>query len=1032
MSRLETVFNETGDNGINALLTQFWNAWHDLADNPSGIAERAVVQRAGQSLANAIRRKYADLELVQTDANRSIVTTIATVNRLAREIAQLNGHILGTETQGGNANDLTDTRSRKLEELSELIDIRVLEAQDGQITVLTSFGKPLVAETLYWSLTAKVDEQRNNLYAIHFVDKDITLDITDKIAGGKLKGLLEVRDRLVPTYMDKLNQLASSFITEVNRRHYQGFGLDGSSGNYFFNPAPITISSVSSTQGMRLYSAQVTDPTQLAATSVILRFTHAPPDEPRYELYDTLNEEYIFSINQENSTLVFNDGSGDTIIALSHGDYTGNTLAVELEQKLNAFASAGQQYAVSYNSTTRKFTIANKGSGPVELKWDDEVSTIAALLGFSGTQTIGSGDAETSTTTAGTYAYGAQHIQILANQNNRIVFRDDGTLTERIAQLTPGIYTPEALAAEIKTQLEAASGAHQTYTVTFDPATQKFRIRNDGANTNNLDLLWASSIAAATLGFDAANTVGITPGNADISDRGRYCERIFTVTDSSNTIVFDDGGISGWVTARLTTGTYTGTQLAAEIERALETTFGSSRQEFIVTFNARNGSFTIINAAVNQHAIDFDWTTSTAASLLGFSAVPTPPVAVGSLIRSDSPPVGSVIAWDNISWNGMSVLMSDDTAVPVVGTIFSISTVADAAKTIAMDSVTASDPRKIAAALDVFDIDGSNNTIVFDDDGILDEATYRVLIPSGRYTAQELAREIERQLEQNGSGQSYAVTYNATTCKFSIANNPSNTNHLYLLWDHAATNAAFTLGYHRTIYAIESGVNNTINFHENGVPFTATLTPGRYTGEELAEEIATRLTTHGAGEYSVTYNVTTRKFTITNKGTNTTTLDLLWSSSNAAKTLGFDPTDTTGIAPGASDTSDFSFGALAPNNSAIGDFPVGGVKVGDNRNALELASLCDVRVLEKSTMTIGEFYSVLTGKIGSDVAQVNNGVSQEEFMIQQYEQRRQSIAGVSVDEEMIDLIKYQQAFAASAKLISALNEMLDKLLSIRT
>jgi len=597
MSRLETVVNESGENGLNARFTEFWNAWHDVADNPTGIAERAVLQRAGQSLANAFQNMYRNLEQVQTDANNSVVNTIASINRLAQEIAGLNAQILGTETQGGNANDLTDARALKLEELSELIDIRMLESSNGQITVLTSFGKPLVADNVSWELAAKVDENRNNNYAVYFVDKSSTLDITDKITGGKLKGILEIRDTLVPSYLERLNTLAATLIAEVNKRHYQGYGLDGSTGNYFFNPVPI---------------------------------------------------------------------------------------------------------------------------------------------------------------------------------------------------------------------------------------------------------------------------------------------------------------------------------------------------------------------------------------------------------------------------------------------------ITNAAKTIAMDTVTASDPKKIAAALDVFDIDGSNNTIVFDDDGILGGTAYRVVIPNGRYTPQELAREIEQQLEQNGSGQSYAVTYDAAARRFSIASNPSNANELFLLWENPAANAAFTLGFHSSIFEIRAGINDDIDFSENGSPFTATLTPGRYTGEELAAEIQKQLMAQGDGEYTVTYDTTTRKFTITNSSNNTNNLTLAWSTSGAAATLGFDSVDTSGIPPGSSDTSDFSFGSLAVGTATASDFATGGPQIGDNRNALDLAALTDLPVLEQGTMTIGQYYSVMTGRVGNDAQEVNNGVKQEEFIIQQYEQRRKSIAGVSVDEEMINLIKYQQAFAASAKLIAALDEMLDKLLSIRS
>lgn len=1141
LSQAETIFNESSDEGLNAQLTDFWNAWQDLADNPEGIAERAALQSAGESLADTFQRMYSDLEQVQTDANNSIVNTVATINRLSREIATLNGQILSTESGGSNANDLTDKRSVKLEELSELIDIRVLEQGDGQITAMTSFGKPLVAENLSWELTVSVDPDNNNFYAINYVDKSFTTDITDKITGGQLKGILDVRDELVPSYMAKLDTLASSLVTEVNRMHYQGYDLDGSTGNYFFNPISIILEAVTKADGMRLYNAQITDPTELLSSTFDLHFTSDALEEARYELYDEINDQYIYQIDAGNSTVVFDDGGGDTVIALTQGTYTGAELAAELEQQLDSNASTGQDYTVSYNENSRKFTITNKGTAAVDFKWGDPDSTAADILGFADTFTItqginntisfddgtggaaetatlkagtytgeelavslqqaleAAGDAEFAvtydaearsftitvnsaeapannvdffwtasnaaatlgfsadtlnvavdsqdTSTAvpslqlaaagsvtgrfdgGTYAYAAQQFEIASNANDTIVFRDDGTLTYLTAKLQPGTYTAQELAAEIQSQLEAASGASQTYTVTFNNATQQFTIRNNAGNANSLDLLWARSNAATTLGFDAINSTAIATGSADTSDTGRYRERSFNVVDGFNSIVFDDGGVGGTVTATLATGNYTGEELAAEIERQLESAVGSSGQDYIVTFDSQNGSFSIINAAGNLHAVDFDWTTSTAAAMLGFTAAATPPVAVGGIMRSDNGPVGSVAAYDTIAFAGMSVRLSDDSALPVTGTSFSISTVTNAAKTISMDTVTAADSDKIAAALVGFDIDGSNNTIIFDDDGTLGTFAYSVVIPSGRYTPDELAAEIEKQLEQNGAGQSYAVTFDAATQKFTIASNPGNANELFLLWESPLTTAEFTLGYEDSIYEITEGVNDDIDFNEGAGALTATLTPGRYTGEELAAEIQKQLTAQGDGDYTVVYG--DRTFTITNDSTNTTNLTLSWSSSGAAAELGFNAVDTAGILPGATDTSDFILGGLAPGATLVSDFTTDGAQVGDNRNALDLAGLKDIAVLEQGTLTIGSFYSLLVGQVGSDVEGTINSLDHEEFMIEQYEQRRQSISGVSVDEEMVNLIKYQQAYAASAKMISALDEMLDQLLSIR-
>jgi len=1144
LAQAETIFNESGDEGLNALLTDFWNAWQDVADNPEGMAERAVLQRAGQTIAGTFQRMHTNLRQIQTNANNSIVNTVATINRLSQEIAKLNGQILGTESQGGNANDLTDQRSLKIEELSKLIDIRALEGKNGQITILTSFGKPLVAENISWQLSAVADPDNQGLYAVYFNDKDTKVNITEKITGGQLRGILEVRDEIVPSYVSRLNMLASSLVTEVNRMHYRGYGLDGSTGNYFFNPVPIDLQEGGKNRGdLRIYDARVIDPAALESSTYKLRFLNAASTASRYEIYDELNNQNVYRIDAGNASIVVDDGSGDRIVTLSHGAYTGDELAAEVERQLDSNATAGQDYTVSYNQSLRKFTITNSGIAAVDFKWGSPDATAADVLGFADTFTItqgindtvsfddgtggaaetatlaagtytgnaladalkqsleAAGDAEVTVTydaagraftvtvnsaaapqnnvdffwlasnaaatlgftadtldvavddqdtsdvapalpiaagasatspfSGGTYEYAAQHIEIVSGANDTIVFRDDGTLTYRTATLSQGTYTTDTLADEIKRQLEASSGAGQTYTVTFNNATQQFTILNSATNANNLDLLWARSGAAATLGFDSTNSLAIATGSAESSDTSRYRERNFEVVAGFNSIVFDDGGVGGPVTATLSVGRYTGEELAAEIERQLESTVGSSGQDYSVTFDSRNGVFTIINNNGNLHATDFDWTTSTAAALLGFTAAATPPVAAGAFMRSDNPPVGNIATYDTIEFSGLSVRISDAGSLPVTGDYCTISTVTDAAITMAMDTVTVADPEKIAAALAGFDIDGSNNTIIFDDDGTPGSFAYTVVIPSGRYTPDELAAEIERQLEQNGSGQSYAVTFDAATQKFTIASNPGNANELFLLWENPNTTAEFTLGYRDTIFEITAGVNDDIDFNEGAGALTAYLRPGLYTGEELAAEVQKQLEAQGDGTYAVTYN-NDRTFTITSDSANTTNLTLSWSTSGTAAELGFNAVDTAGITPGSSDTSDLNFGGLAAGATLVSDFTTDGSQVGDNRNALNLAGLQDIAVLDQGTLTIGSYYSLLVGQVGSDVEETNNALDHQQFMIEQYEQRRQSIAGVSVDEEMVNLIKYQQAYAASAKMITALDQMLDQLLSIRS
>jgi len=62
------------------------------------------------------------------------------------------------------------------------------------------------------------------------------LDLRPVVNGGKIKGLLEVRDGNIDKLRDKLDQMAYRLVTEVNDVHRQGFGLDGKTGRNFFKP----------------------------------------------------------------------------------------------------------------------------------------------------------------------------------------------------------------------------------------------------------------------------------------------------------------------------------------------------------------------------------------------------------------------------------------------------------------------------------------------------------------------------------------------------------------------------------------------------------------------------------------------------------------------------------------------------------------------------------------------------------------------------------------------------------------------------
>ena len=104
---------------------------------------------------------------------------------------------------------------------------------------------------------------------------------------------------------------------------------------------------------------------------------------------------------------------------------------------------------------------------------------------------------------------------------------------------------------------------------------------------------------------------------------------------------------------------------------------------------------------------------------------------------------------------------------------------------------------------------------------------------------------------------------------------------------------------------------------------------------------------------------------------------------------------------------------------------------GDNRNALRLAALSDDHRERLGQASVADFYTALVGEVGIAAKTVKNSKSFMEDLINQIQIMRDSISGVSLDEEMANLIKYQQAFAASAKILTVADEMLDTLIQAK-
>lgn len=153
---------------------------------------------------------------------------------------------------------------------------------------------------------------------------------------------------------------------------------------------------------------------------------------------------------------------------------------------------------------------------------------------------------------------------------------------------------------------------------------------------------------------------------------------------------------------------------------------------------------------------------------------------------------------------------------------------------------------------------------------------------------------------------------------------------------------------------------------------------------------------------------------------------------NALHGPGYSMTGSTGahFFTGSTATTMAVNPALAANPALVQAAGMVGA-VGDNQAALALAQLAGTQVVALGNVTFQQDYAQTVTALGQALASANEQVNDQAAVSKMLGQQRASVSGVSLDEEMTDLVKFQKAFAASAKLITTVDELLDVVVNLK-
>jgi flagellar hook-associated protein 1 FlgK len=233
-SRIETILNENNSN-LAANITDFFNGWSELSADPTSFARRSSLAMKGENLARTINNLYNEINALQQELDNSLESEIGEINRLTAGIADLNQKIIELGSTNGEDADYINQRTQLLKELSGKINITSFEDQVGALTVMSGSGKTLVERNTSWKLTTQKDPT-TGFKDVAWEDGSGNLtDITDGISGGKIKALIDIRDKYLENgFIKDLDELAKTIITEVNTDHTEGYNQNGTTGIVFF------------------------------------------------------------------------------------------------------------------------------------------------------------------------------------------------------------------------------------------------------------------------------------------------------------------------------------------------------------------------------------------------------------------------------------------------------------------------------------------------------------------------------------------------------------------------------------------------------------------------------------------------------------------------------------------------------------------------------------------------------------------------------------------------------------------------------
>ncbi|MCL2710153.1 MAG: flagellar hook-associated protein FlgK [Planctomycetaceae bacterium] len=227
-TQLENLLNATTSSDLSTSILNFFNAIDNVLNHPEDVTYRRMAVEQGIKLVNDINSLAGDVMEMQLDINRQIEHSADEINRLLKEIEDLNTQITLLETkQGFQAVGLRDQRYVALTTLSNYISIKTTEdSKTGQVTIHSGSNILLTGGYRAEIKVGYPGGEESNVVMAQLCIGNNNMTPLD-VRGGSVFGLYQAHQTILGGYLDKLDTFAGQLVTEFNKIYTSGQGLTG-------------------------------------------------------------------------------------------------------------------------------------------------------------------------------------------------------------------------------------------------------------------------------------------------------------------------------------------------------------------------------------------------------------------------------------------------------------------------------------------------------------------------------------------------------------------------------------------------------------------------------------------------------------------------------------------------------------------------------------------------------------------------------------------------------------------------------------